>query len=433
MDSENSYLIRNSFLSGFSAIAYSSVHAIINEFFVTRLPKDMFKKISIESSSPGMNRDIGSLVKDALQAKPRLSVNYTIDTDEDNTTYARPDANRLNVVTFTRPCDYPTFLHDAETGVRIQGPFTRIKISMEMEILLDSAMEQQDLLFYLKKLFVFKTPSFFDNFKYEFEIPYNYIEILSYLLDIDPGSSVGASELLKYLNAHSLHPIVISRQPTSGQNKFFFQVKKDRVMMLLNYPQVSKGEKIGRTSRDYRINIDMEVELPVVEDFLLYIPKVIKGEVITLDTSESMEQDSKGVSMTIPSQLGTPTKIKVGDGKYDIYHRMHTIVAEVCDSSYEGLDITEYFSDFEMAVIDKIFALSVPDFYLLFKVGVIEDFRAQKAGSCNILYNEEDRSLLITKSDGDMFNNKIRYTFILYRSKILYNIYAGYLSTKEDT
>lgn len=423
MDTENSYLIRNSYLPGFSSLAFASINSIIYDFFIKQLPKDYFRKIEIESTSPGMYRDRNEMYKDNFTEKPRMDISYTIDPDEDNTSYARPDSQRLNLITSKNEKAYPCFFRDIERGIRINGPYKRIKISLDIAMIVESAVAQQDLLAYLHKHFIFKVPSFFGNFKYQFEIPFNFVEIMGNLMGLDVSTQTDASILLTYFNEHSVHPIVLHRQESTGITKYFFEVRKDRVMMNITEPSHDKGDKIGRTARDYKVNLSMDIELPIIEDFLLYIPEVIKGAVVDFELDSAMESDAKGVSMFFPSQVAMPKCVKFGDRPGDLYHKVLNIISDVDKESYEGMDITNYFTEYQFLIIKRCWDMNTNHFKILFKVGSIVDHIAQKDGFIEVCFDEECGRIYIIRTDGREFDHTKRYSFVVYISQLLYNMY----------
>jgi hypothetical protein len=427
MNNENVYMLRNGHMVGFSSVIYSAVDAMINNYFVRQFPKNYFKKVEIASTSPGMNSDSAFMDKDPLSKRPKLRVNYTIDADEDNTSLSTPDNMRLNNVSILRRSGYPTFFNDKLTGLQIMGPYSRIKVSMEVEMIVESALAQQDLIHYMKKIFKYKVPSFVSNFKYEFEIPSNFMDVLSMFNDMDMSTPTEAKNMLTYLNTHSCDiPVLLQRQGSTGRNKYFFQVTNDRLMLQINdAPQGDQGERIGKTSRDYRINLNMDMEIPIVEDFIMVIPNVVDGQSITIEENDQWEAESDYVYKNVFVQADFPSYIKKSTKPGDVYFKIGLTKSQAGNEEYDAVDLSEHLTDLHFKVVNDVYNRNLDHLDALFKVAVVEDYSVMDPGLFKVVYVPEEGLLVVQKKDESDFDNSKIYTIALYYNKFIFNSYMA--------
>ena len=422
---ENTFVIKAGYMTGYSSVIFNSVDAIINSWFVSNFPKDYFKSISIESTNPGVLSRNDSLSKDEGSQRPKLRANYTIDADEDNSSIARPETERAALLTAKNRSFYPVLFKD-KNDIQLSLSYGRTTINFEIEMTVESYGKQLDLLGYLKKTFLFKTPFFLSDFFYEFPIPSNLIVMMSTVLDIDLDSLSGVKKFLAHLNTNSLFPIILQRNPMNGKKTFFYRIKKDRLMMrIADHPSTDTGNILGRIRNDFKVNISMQAEIQTIEQFILFLPSYINGTEFAVEPN-TLEQDDESVNRNYAMQTSFPPEIQTGSVE-GVYRFDHSILkVKQASEAYEGIILNDLLNEDELNVYKAIARKSnahASNFHRVLGVG---GYKSIVGSVLKVIFDEDSGSLAIVMKDGSMFDHNTIYTFALYTNTFLLNMYKHY-------
>jgi len=420
---EDTYVIKSGYMSGYSSVIFRSIDALINGWFVKNFPLKFFKKVDIMSTNPGMTISNYGRRADLHTPIPRMKINYSIDTDEDNTRAPRPETSRASLLTSTNRDSYPTLFRDG-TGVQLGFTYSRAKINFEIEIKVDSFGKQIDLLGYLKKTFRFKAPFMIDNFYYEFPVPANIITMITVVWDIDLASMTGARKLLTRLNASSSYPIILQRNPTTGQISFFYRIQKKRLLVELeDFPTHDSGNQLGKLYNDFTINLSMTAEIDTISQFVLFLPKFVDGTEYSM-TTDILEQDEDSVNRNIAAQFDFPSKFKTDDKPESMYRKMgNTYKIPNAEKDYEGVGLNDILEDGFIDLILRMRSKSRGHYRAFLRALSVADHQTETPNSISLKFDDESGQLVVYRTDGGMFDHTKTYNIGLYMNTFLYNAY----------
>ncbi len=418
---ENLYVVKSGYMSGFSSVIFRSIDSLINGWFVKRFPLKYFKKVDVMSTNPGMLDTSYGRRKDL--PIPRMKVNFSVDTDEDNTKAPRPDTMRASLLTSTNSDSYPTLFKDPN-GLQLGIIYSRAKVQFDIEMKVDSFGKQLDLLAYLKKTFRFKAPFMIDRFYYEFPVPNNIVAMITAVLDIDLSSMTGLRKLLRHLNSSSTYPIVVQRNPTTGQISLFYRIRKDRLLVEMeDFPSHDSGNQIGKLYNDFTVNLSMTAEFDVVSQFVLFLPKFINGTEYEMETG-TLEQDEDSVNINIATQTSFPSVIKTGRDDTSIYRQLGNIVKiRPAEEDYEGIGLSDMLDEDILEIALRMKSKSNVHYDAFLRALSTSDYHVESTGAVKVVYDEESGQLVACREDGGMFDSTKTYNIMIYMNTFLYNTY----------
>ena len=111
-----------------------------------------------------------------------------------------------------------------------------------------------------------------ENISYDQHIPYGIMLQIANDAGFETanGKIVDIMSFLRYLNMHSVAPIMYKFRNINGKDEFFVRVKNAYVHIAIPEIEYDDGEKIGHSTTDYAITFTANVRFPVTKCYIYY-------------------------------------------------------------------------------------------------------------------------------------------------------------------
>ena len=149
----------------------------------------------------------------------------------------------------------------------------RIKLSFEIEIILDSKLQQINTAYYLKGSILHKGYFYLNHTRMESEIPKYFIAQIASIMNFDLTTEEGRGDFNNYLNENSQHFIEEKIKLSSGNFNHFFLFSANLLSKFNDYPQMDDGTQEDMATTNFKVSENFDIEFWSPLNFFLEVGK----------------------------------------------------------------------------------------------------------------------------------------------------------------
>ena len=318
------------------------VSSFITNFYVSKFPKNFFKKVYISESLNSTNlRDKNKFPQ---QMKPYLAVQsqFELGNTAMDTLPFWHTANYYIIRSKMR--NYRLIFEDIENGIRIFSIPNRIKVNFNTTIKLETEMKAYDVLSYLNQNFEQGGFNYINKVRLPAEVPKIFMVNISKFLNLDYNRENDREKLREYLLEHSLGSINEVISMSTGNPTFMYNYTTN---LLVNYPDLASHEKSIKNLivKETTVNFEIGCELWIPGSFILEIEN--RNDMI-YEINEPSKSDNKFKFNLVFDVESIPEKI--GNKQFITKRSFLTDINEEVDE----LDLTPILSEELITVIKTI-------------------------------------------------------------------------------
>lgn len=273
--------------------SYSIAMQYIKDWFFSKFSDNYFKSKYIEQRHPLDDfRKLNSINKGLKKLKPsvaigsQLSLDFTRDTID---LYQASPHDYLRRTKFNN-----AFFMDKIRNLNLSVMFEVLEINFTFKIRVGTRAQQIDLYKYLVIAFRFGATQG-EDLTMDCHIPYSImIQIASDSgFEIKDDKVVDIIGFMKYMNQHSVVPILYKYRTINGKDEFFMRVSNLYThISCLDFPTIDDGEQNNQVYTNYMIEFNVILKIPSpqfyayhsnkIHDKIECVTKRIKGDSIGL-------------------------------------------------------------------------------------------------------------------------------------------------------
>lgn len=250
---------------------------IIRNFIKDLFPPNFFQDEFIDTQMIQTEFDKGNSENIVKKNKPCLVIRPKVYLDDDTLFGKLPDWTNSNFFIYKNlRRNYLPVLYDETNQIFMYSTGDRIKMSFEIEILLDTKLQQVNTAFFLKGSVLHKSYFYLNNMRMEAELPKYYMKQLAIVLNKDLANPNDRTEFNNYLNQHSQHFITEKIKLGSGNYSHFYLFSSNILCLFENNPEIDDGENQEMTLNNFKINETLTIEFFSPMTYFLEIGKSFK-------------------------------------------------------------------------------------------------------------------------------------------------------------
>lgn len=273
--------------------SYSIAMQYMKDWFFSKFDKDFFKATYIEQQHPLADfRQINTITKALKKRKPSVAIGSQITYDFNRDTidlYQAPPDTYLRRTKFNN-----AFFVDKEKNLNLSVVFRVLEINFTFKIRLSTKAQQLDTLENI--LLAFRVGSTQgEDITMDCHIPYPLmIQLASDAgFEVEDDKVVDIIGFIRYMNEHSVVPILYKYRTINGRNEFFMRMSNLYThISCLDFPSVDDGENTGQVYSNFVIEMNATLKIPSPHFYAYHstcnhekirnITKKIKGDSIGL-------------------------------------------------------------------------------------------------------------------------------------------------------
>lgn len=242
--------------------SYSLCCSYMENWFVSKFPKDYFKTIYMEGKhalDEFRKYTPGEMVK---RPKPSLSItpqpDWTFSNDTLNFPYGDANTN------IRRTHNRDVFFRDPERQLYLGVVDDLMSITFNYKIRVNTRAKQVDLNRYMQNVLT-TACTYGEYVEMDFHVPYDLMSMIA----SDVGFELDADNKIKniigflgYLNSHSVVPFTYKLRFINGKNEFFIRMNQYIHFRFPDNIDLDDGERQGQISSNYILEYPVQVRFP---------------------------------------------------------------------------------------------------------------------------------------------------------------------------
>lgn len=256
--------------------AYSLAIEYMQHWFLSKFDKDFFKTVFVNGKH--VFDDFRKFTKQDLikREKPALAIIPTIDFDYNRDTL---DLRLGGRDILTRPSSYfdDSIVKDSDNNIYLSMVLKQVQMNFSFRVRVGSRAEQIDLANFMRMAFRSGSTQS-DRVDYDFHIPYEIILNIAKHAGFDVTKDKKGREVvqdisgfLKYLNAHSVSPILYKMRTINGNAEYFIRVEQMYTHISnLDALSLDDGEREGQLDNNFHIEMNCILKIPAPQYYYYY-------------------------------------------------------------------------------------------------------------------------------------------------------------------
>lgn len=242
---------------------YSIGMQYIKDWFFSKFDKDFFKATYVEQQHPLADfRQINTITKALKKTKPSVAIGSQISYDFNRDTL---DLYQASSDTYLRRTKFNNaFFRDKEKNLNLSVVFKVLEINFSFKIRLSTRAQQLDTLESILLSFrVGSTQG--EDITMDCHIPYPLMmQIASDAgFEIKEDKVVDVIGFVRYMNQHSVVPILYKYRTVNGKDEFFMRVSNLYThISCLDFPSLDDGENTAQIYSNYVIELNVILKIP---------------------------------------------------------------------------------------------------------------------------------------------------------------------------
>jgi hypothetical protein len=243
--------------------SYSICTEFAKEWFLEKFGDHYFNSVYVEGSHTFDEfRKFSDINAQLKHSNPLLAIIPTIDMSHNREWIdTNPELNMM----MRRSRMEGTFFEDVRhnRGLHLQIQFKTILMQFTYKIRLDTKAEELDMMEFIK----FKHRAGMTETRelsLDVHVPKRIISQIAFDNGIkmyDDGTPIDSSEMLKYLNSHSLIPFLYKLRCSTGNNEYFIKVPDCVAHIKSDFPNGDDGERQDMLMTNYNIDFGVTIEM----------------------------------------------------------------------------------------------------------------------------------------------------------------------------
>ena len=273
--------------------SYSIAMQYMKNWFFEKFDKDYFKAKYVEQRHPLEDfRKLSSINKGLKKLKPSVAIGSQMSFDFNRDTIDLYQASPQDYLRRTKFNN--AFFMDKKRNLNLSVVFEVLEINYTFKIRVSTRAQQIDLYKYMLIAFRFGSTQG-EDINMDCHIPYAImIQIASDAgFEIKDDKVVDVIGFIRYMNEHSVVPILYKYRTINGKDEFFMRMSNLYThISCLDYPTADDGEQNGQVYTNFMIEFNAILKIPspqfyayhsnVVHDKIKGVTKRIKGDTIGL-------------------------------------------------------------------------------------------------------------------------------------------------------
>ena len=256
-------LMRSSVVLPSQQQAFAVCTEVIRDWFLEKFPENYFNSVYVDGShSFDEFRKLSTINQQMRKTNPLMAVVPSIDP-----TYTRDwiDSTPEIPMLLRRSRFEGIFLRDIEhgKGLHLQLLFKSIKMNFTFKVRVDTRGQQLDMMEFIK---VKHRAGWSETFEKDMDIHVPKAIISQIAFDngielLEGGDPKYPTEMLNYLNTHSVIPFMYKLRCATGNNEYFIKVPNCTVHLKSELPTMDEGDRVNKITTNYNIDFNLEVEM----------------------------------------------------------------------------------------------------------------------------------------------------------------------------
>jgi len=264
--------INNSLALPSTAHIYAFAVEYMKQWFLSKFSNNYFKAININESHLLKNFKNFSIQNTLKVSRPSLFITPQVEFDWDRD---KLDLYQSGLNLYTRRSNinrafFKDHKHNSYLGIALD----ELKMNFNFKCRVETRAQQIDLFKYMNMAFrVGSTQG--KDITIEMHIPYNVIYQLAkdvgFEIDHNNKRIKNISKFMRYLNKHSLIPIIFKYRKMTGSYEFFLLINKAYVhISCLDTLSTDDGEDEGMTLTNFMVELNAELKMPSAKMYTYY-------------------------------------------------------------------------------------------------------------------------------------------------------------------
>lgn len=272
-DQPNTILHLNNSLSlPSTAHVYSFAVEYIKQWFLDKFPDNYFKGVNINEAHL-LNSFKNFTIENAIKiSTPALFITPQVEFDWDRD---RVDMYQSGLSLYTRRNNINrAFFKDYETNSFLGIALDELKMIFNFKIKVKTRAQQIDLYKYMNMAFRIGSTQG-EYITMDMHIPDNIIcqlaKDIGFELNEENNKVKNISSFMKYLNQHSIIPIIFKYRKMTGNYEFFLRMSKLYAhISCVDQLNTDDGENEGMTFTDFTVEFNCELKIPSPKMYMYY-------------------------------------------------------------------------------------------------------------------------------------------------------------------
>jgi hypothetical protein len=358
MANENIYTAHS--IVNFGSVV-GSVTGCFKDIMLSKFPKNFFKEVKITTEHQAFSEEDGEHdLAQYRKVSPAISIDPDVTTEEPLGATIHQDvnfrrfSNELNAIR-----RYTPVFRDVDGGINMYSQMSRVKLSFNVEIRVDTTMQAWNVRQFLNGNFVKGRYFYQDKEPIGIAVPSPLIRHLARAKGSDLTTPVGAEEFIAYLKRYSPFHFSDIINNSTGNSIINMTYLANILFKLEDTPSVEKGEK-NRSNADSKITCTFTAEINFPFRFALITHEDI-------DTSTLMEFDkdidSHGDNI-VTNQLLRYGPPDIVDGKTQFMSKRFLTTPDDFAVN-DSLPFKSIFSQIVINYIDSVEEVVLEDFFVM--------------------------------------------------------------------
>ena len=321
-----------------------NVTMVIRNFIKGLFPSDFFQDefIDTQFAQNEMEEMVTKKRKPCLVIRPKVVI------DDDTLFQKLPDWCNTNYFVYKKlKGNYLPVLYDPDNQIYVYSNCDRIKLTFDIEIVLDTKIQQINTAYFLKGSVLHKSYFYLDNTRLEAEIPKYYMRQISDILGYNLKDIAERADFNKYLNDHSQDRITEKVKLGSGNYSHFYMFSSNILCLFEGNPDIDDGESQGQTFNNFKVSENLSIECWCPMTYFLEVGR--KFKILKVETNDisilSANKDTVVYNYT--------TYFKIPNIYKDVYKFFNkTMVITDNDYRRDVVDITSLFNKTDLELIE---------------------------------------------------------------------------------
>lgn len=259
-----------------SAHTYGNLLAVVQKWFLSIFPDDLFKTIHV-SSRMAHTQILSTPTQFIKKTKPMVIFRPRLEYGEDvflgkTMITERQGGGPINTMS-PGTVDLNPFLYDANRYIDVQFSQVRRVMYLDVVMVFATLFQQMNYMDYLNAQLVvnkpFDIPTFLESL-----IPMSFVNKLSELSGVPVHAEDGTvSGFLEYLNNHSFYPVTYKLAGSTGKEEFY-RYYPTSILAEVKDLDKDDGESTNQVMTSYRITMSIRLEFWAPSITYLFSPKI---------------------------------------------------------------------------------------------------------------------------------------------------------------
>ena len=253
-----------------SSMVFGTLLGVIKEHVISKLPKNFIKNTYITNSIASISEEYYDEDTQLLKRIPLLSLGVSFEYNPSDAEYI--DVIRFGVKhvpknTWLHPEVYTRFLVNEKDKVFITALNSRLKITLNAGIRVESEIQAMNLVSFLRNSIGIDRPYYISDVPMEIPIPLELLDSVFIASGIDKNDPYWQNKFSSFINTYSGGTIIMKKNLSTGNFVYYVRYKANLLTKISGMPSLQKNLE-GKSVINTDVTWNFEVDLPFYSNFI---------------------------------------------------------------------------------------------------------------------------------------------------------------------